>query len=326
MTSTRRATFKILAGGLIAPALLASPRVLRASAPMRVGTIKVPHWAAVWEIGSYLPAGQSVELVEFKTSLEMIAALTAGSLDIATIGYWHAIRMLDQGADLQALAGICSGGSRVLVRSGVSVDGWKGLRGKVCSVARGSTQDLQFLLAMKNSGLAIKDVDYRDLGGNMAVHASAMQQKQIDVASMWEPFASQVIERGLAIELPGLYEKSFSANGIMVAMTETVGKKRDQVQAVVTGHAKSTDALASDPEKFLLQAVKLSGFTRDTMIMANKNTTLEYLLRMNDARKIAMVAHDFAYAKSNVETKLSKAFNYSFLEEATHKKAADLGL
>ena len=148
-------------GGLVGSAVMAAPGTVQAAVPVRVGAIKVPHWAAVWEIGSYIPTGHAVELVEFKTSLEMIAALTAGSLDIATIGYWHAVRMLDQGADIQALAGICSGRSRLVVRSEVKVDGWKGLRGKACSVSRESTQDLQFLLAVKNNGLTLKDIDYR---------------------------------------------------------------------------------------------------------------------------------------------------------------------
>lgn len=322
---TRRNAVKIFAGGLIAPAVIGAPGVVRAASAIRVGAIKVPHWAAVWEIGSYMPAGRAVELVEFKTSLEMIAAFTAGNLDIATIGYWHAIRMLDQRADIQALAGICSGGSRVVVRKDVAVGKWQDLRGKVCSVGRGSTQDLQFLLALKNNGLAKTDIDYRDLGGNMAVHISALQQKQIEVASMWEPFASQVIDQGLAVYLPGLYENSFRANGIMVTMAETVGKKRDDIQAIIAAHVKSTDDFNKDAEKYLQHAIKLSGFSREIMKMANANTTLEYVLRKSDAHKVAAVANEFAYARSNVGPKIDSAFNYAFLENATGKKAAELG-
>ncbi len=322
---TRRNAVRIFAGGLIAPAVIGAPGVLRAASAIRVGAIKVPHWAAVWEIGSYMPAGRAVELVEFKTSLEMIAAFTAGNLDIATIGYWHAIRMLDQRADIQALAGICSGGSRVVVRKDVAVGKWQDLRGKVCSVGRGSTQDLQFLLALKNNGLAKSDIDYRDLGGNMAVHISALQQKQIEVASMWEPFASQVIDQGLAVDLPGLYQNSFKANGLMVTMTETVGKKRDDIQAIITAHVKSTDDFNKDADKYLQHAIKLSGFSREIMKMANANTTLEYVLRKSDAQKVAAVANEFAYARSNVVPKIDGAFNYTFLEHATGKKAAELG-
>jgi ABC-type nitrate/sulfonate/bicarbonate transport system substrate-binding protein len=197
--------------------------------------------------------------------------------------------------------------------------------GKTCAVARGSTQDLQFLLALKNNDLSMQDITYRDLGGNMAVHVSALQQKQADASSMWEPFASQAIQQGVATELPGLYEGSFMSNGILVASTETIAKKHDQVQAVVSAQVKSTDALVADPEKYLALAIKLSGFSREAMIMANKNTTLEYMLRKADARKIATVANQFAYAKSDVGSKLDQAFNYSFLEAATGKKAAELG-
>lgn len=325
MKLSRRSVVKIAAGGILSASVLGRPAVLRAAAPIRVGTIRTPHWAAVWDIGSFMPAAQTIDLVEFKTSLEMIAALAAGSLDVATIGYWHTIRMLDQGADVQAVAGICSGGSRVIVRNGIAVTDWASLRGRPCSVARGSTQDLQFLLALKNSGLGIKDVDYKDLGGNMAVHVSALQQAQVDAASMWEPFASQAVQQGFGTELPGIYEKSFSANGIMVATTATIDKLGDQIKAVVAAHVQATDSLVKDPDKYLAQATKLSGFSRETMVMANKNTELEYLLRKADARKIAGVANDFAYAKSNVAAKLDTAFNYTFLQAATGKTAAELG-
>lgn len=326
MPRTRRSVIKGMAGSLLAPALIGAPLVARASAPLTVGTIKVAHWAGVWEIPQHLPAGSTkVDLVEFKTSLEMIAALTAGNLDVATIGYWHAIRMLDQGAKIDALAGICSGGSRLVVRKGLGIDGWKGLRGKNCATARGSTQDLQFLMALKGNGLTVGDIEYRDLGGNMAVHISALQQKQIDASSMWEPFASQVIQQGLAEELPGLYEGSFTANGIMVATRDTIARRRGDIQAMVTAHVKSTTALANDAAKFLEQAAKIVGFDREIVKMANKNTTLEYVLRKADGRKIATIANEVKYAKTDVGPALDQAFNYAFLEAATGKKAAELG-
>jgi len=325
MKLTRRKAIKALTGGLAASALMGFPSVLRAATSIKVGTIKVPHWAAVWELGNYVPAGTTIELVEFKTSLEMIAAFTANNLDVATIGYWHAVRMLDQGANVQGLAGICSKGSRLIVRPGLTLGGWKELRGKTCAVARGSTQDLQFLLALKSNGLTVGDINYRDLGGNMAVHVSALQQHQADTSAMWEPFASQAIQQGLGTELSGLYEGSFTANGVMVASSDTISKRRDEVQAVVSAQVKSTNALTGDPDKFLALAIKLSGFNRETMVMANQNTVLEYILRMSDARKIATVANQVGYAKSDVGSKLGQAFNYTFLSAATGKKAEELG-
>jgi ABC-type nitrate/sulfonate/bicarbonate transport system substrate-binding protein len=192
-------------------------------------------------------------------------------------------------------------------------------------VARGSTQDVQFLLALKNKGVALKDVNYRDLGGNMAVHITALQNGQIDTSSMWEPFASQVIQQGIATGFSTLYDESFRVNGLMMVRAEMVEKQRDLVQALVDSVVKATDRLLKNETEFLDLSVKLSGFPRDTMAMANKNSFLEYVLRMDDARKLAAAVQDVGYTKSDVRPKLDSAFDYSFLAKATGRTPKDLG-
>jgi ABC-type nitrate/sulfonate/bicarbonate transport system substrate-binding protein len=324
-TLSRRDAIKLLAGAGAAASTLGRSRPARAASPVRLGTIKTPHWAASWLIPDYVAKGVQVQLVEFKTSLEMISALTAGNLDVGTVGYWHFIRMLDQGANVRAVAGLCSGGTRLVVRKGVTLATWDDLRGKNCAVARGSTQDIQFLLSLKNRGLSMKDINYRDLGGNMAVHISALQQGQMDTSSMWEPFASQVIQQNIATEFSTLYDESFRVNGLVFVPAEYADKNRDAVQAVIDAHVKATDRLVKNSNEFLDIAIKLSGFPRDTMVMANNNSFLEYVLRMDDARKLAAAVQEFGYAKTDVRPKLDTAFDYRFLAKATGKGPKELG-
>lgn len=119
MILTRRDALLGLYASIAALSSATPSRPAWAGSTIRVGNIKVPHWAAVWMIPDLVPKSVSVEMVEFKTSLEMIAAMSAGSLDIATIGYWHLVRLLDQGANVKAVAGICSGGTRLVVRKGI---------------------------------------------------------------------------------------------------------------------------------------------------------------------------------------------------------------
>jgi ABC-type nitrate/sulfonate/bicarbonate transport system substrate-binding protein len=321
---SRRDAIKLLAGAGAAAGMLARPRPSRASTPVRLGTIKTPHWAASWLIPD-VAKGVQVQLVEFKTSLEMISALTAGNLDVGTIGYWHFIRMLDQGADVTAVAGLCSGGTRLVARPGANIAKWDDLRGKNCAVARGSTQDIQFLLSLKNHGLSMKDINYKDLGGSMAVHITALQQKQTDTSSMWEPFASQVIQQNIATEFSTLYDDSFRVNGLVFCPAAYVEKNRDGLQALIDAHVKATDQLTRNPNEFLEMAMKLSGFPRETMVMANKNSFLEYVLRRDDARKLAAAVQEFGYTKTDVRSKLDTAFDYSFLAKATGKYPRELG-
>jgi NitT/TauT family transport system substrate-binding protein len=325
-TLSRRQVLRVVTGAGAGLATAAGrPRRARAAPELRVGAIKVPHWAATWIIPDHLARGVTVKLVEFKTSLEMISALTAGNLDVANIGYWHFIRLLDQGASVKAVAGLSSGGTRLVVRKGVPVTTWADLKGKTCAVARGSTQDIQFLLALKNRGVSRGDITYKDLGGSMAVHITGLQQGQVDTSSMWEPFASQVIQQGIATHFSTLYEEAFRVNGLIYVGAELADRQRDAVQALVDAHVKATERLLANRAEFLDLSVKLSGFPRETMVMANENSFPEYVLRMDDARKLAAAVQEIGYAKTDVRPKLDTAFDYGFLARATGKSPKDLG-
>ncbi len=317
----------LLSGGamLTLGSMLAHPSTARASGTLRFGTIKSSHQAATWIIPEYVPKGVDVRLVEFKTSLELISAQTAGNIDIGNIGYWHFVRLLDQGANVTAVAGVSSGGSRLVARKGVQVKSWADLKGKSCAAARGSTQDIQFLLSLKNNGLSMKDVNYRDLGGNMAVFISALQQGQVDVASMWEPFASQVVEQNVADSFSTMYDDSFRVNSLLYGDTAYLEKNRDVVQMFVAAHVKATDRLLKNPDEYLELGMKLVGFPRETMQLANKNSFPEYVLRMDDARKLATAVFDLKYTKSDVRPKLDGAFDYRFVTQATGKSAKEMG-
>jgi ABC-type nitrate/sulfonate/bicarbonate transport system substrate-binding protein len=321
---SRRDAAKTIAG-LAAASCIFPPRLSRADTTVRIGTIKTPHWAATFLLPDYVAKPVQVNLVEFKTSLEMISALTAGSLDIGTIGYWHFVRMLDQGAEVKAVAGLCSGGTRMLVRNGAAISKWEDLRGKTCGAARGSTQEIQFLMALKKHGLAQSDINYRDLGGNAAVHITALQQAQVDTTSIWEPFASQAIEQNVAREFSTLYDDSFRVNALVMVPAAYAASNKDAVQHVIDGLVKATDHLVKTPSAFVDLAVKLSGFSRETIAAANANSFPEYLLRMEDAQKLAAAVRDIGYTKSDVRPKLQTALDYAFLMQSTGKARNELG-
>ncbi|MBS0220399.1 MAG: ABC transporter substrate-binding protein [Proteobacteria bacterium] len=324
-TVSRRAALGLLGGAVSSASALLAPRQASAATTVRLASSKVPHWAAVWQIPKFMSGGVNVELIEFKTSSEMISALTAGSVDLAAIGYWQFVRMLDLNAKVKAISGVCSGGTRLVVRKGVAVRDWSDLRGKVCAVARGSTQDIQFLLALKNKGISVKDLQYKDLGGNLAVHITALQQGQTDVAAMWEPFASQVLENGIGTQFSTLYDESFRVNALLAGHDSYVDKNAAAVQAVVDALVKSTDRLNSSPSDFLEAAMAISGFPRKTMEMSNSNVFLEYVLRSDDANKLASAVLEFGYVRNDVRPKFTTALDYQFLMKATGKSRKELG-
>jgi hypothetical protein len=93
----------------------------------------------------------------------------------------------------------------------------------------------------------------------------------------------------------------------------------------VAAHVKATDRLLKNPDEYLELGMKLVGFPRETMQLANKNSFPEYVLRMDDARKLATAVFDLKYTKSDVRPKLDGAFDYRFVTQATGKSAREMG-
>ena len=181
------------------------------------------------------------------------------------------------------------------------------------------------MLALKKHGLSRNDIVYRDLGGNMGVHINALQQKQVDASSMWEPFAAEVIKQDVAYEFSTLYEHSFRVNGLLFATGEYLEKNRDLLQTFVQAQIKATERLLKNFDEWTDLTVRLTGFSRETMVLANKNSFLEYVLRMGDAKKMAAAIHELGYSKTDVSPKLDSAFDYSFIAKGTGKSPKELG-
>ena len=122
---SRRDILGVLAVGAAASGA-GHPTAALAVEPLRIGVVKVPQWAAAWLAPEMMPTASQGRLIEFKTSLEEITAFNAGSLDVANVGYWHFLRMLDQGFNVKAIAGLASGelqllcGRKRISRAGLS--------------------------------------------------------------------------------------------------------------------------------------------------------------------------------------------------------------
>jgi ABC-type nitrate/sulfonate/bicarbonate transport system substrate-binding protein len=322
---TRRRAMSLLGGAAASASMIGSLGRASAATSISFGAPRIPHYAAAWLVRDYMPAELTVELVEFKAGAEMVTALVSGSVDVGAIGYWHLIRLLDQGVDVEAVAGLASGGTRLVVRKGVAVKDWADLKGKTCAVMRGSIQDVQFLMALKKHGLTPADVNYRDLGSNLAVHWTALQQGEIDASAMTEPFASKIIQEGLAYQFSTLYDDSFRINGVVVARSGFIKANPYAVKTIANALVKSTDRLNGNSTEFVDFTAKLSGFSPDVMAMAVQNVMLDYNMPEQEARRVASAVHEFGYAQSDVGAQLGKALNYSFLSEVTGKSPKALG-
>lgn len=293
-----------------------------------VPTVHSTHWATAQQF--ITDKNVKIQLMPFKTNNEMMVAMQSGSLDMMTMGYNNTVTALARGpVDYKYIAGVSVGGSRLLVRNGVKVDSWADLRGKRIGSSRGSTQYQQLVLAMKAHGLDIdKDVTFTNIAGAPDM-VLALSRGDVDAVSIWEPSASEAIQKGFAHEVPAItssfYDDSFRLNSGLVVRNDFAKQHPEAVQAVMNGYYKAWQKVTSDQNWWLSEFAKLSTSTPAALDLAVKNVQPVVNL---DRSQIAQVAQRLADAKlvdKDVTAQIGSLLDYQYLEKASGKQAKDLG-
>ena len=159
-------------------------------------------------------------------------ALQRGLLDISTIPMTYVIRGVSQGYDFKAFQGVCGGTSRIVAHKDTNIYKLEDLKGKRIGVCKFSSQDVYLIIALAGVGLDWqKDVKRVDLA-NPATVVGALQKKEIDAVSIWDPWGSKMIVEGFGRNVPGIYKYWSKMHQMGVARSDFVEAAPQALQAV----------------------------------------------------------------------------------------------
>ncbi len=181
--------------------------------------MKVATVGATSDVGFYIAdergylqeEGLGISFERVQSGPQMIPFLASGQLDVAggsTSGALYSAVQRDIPLRIVADKGSHRPGftfAYVLVRKdlvdGGQVKGWADLKGKKVAISSTDNSGEVFVdKTMRSVGLTIKDVDNPILG--YPDQGAAFLNKAIDAAQTIEPFATQWVERGLAVTMP----------------------------------------------------------------------------------------------------------------------------
>lgn len=298
---------------------------------VRVGYLKVIQWTHLADIAAHVdPAKVKIEMKEFKTSNEVLVALTAGSVDIGDIGYNHLASALERGQkDLQFIAGLSSKGSALIQRKGADITDWSSLRGRKIGGSRGSTQYTQLATGLKANGLDVnKDVQFVNLNSSTDMNI-ALRNGDVDAIMQWEPGASNAIADGYGEAVPqvaaSLYEQTFQVSSGVAARKEFVEDEPAAAQAVVDGYYKSYTKITQDHAYWIDTFAKLVQTDRKVLEAASKNAQPEFGMDQADIGRMLKALADSGTTKKDMFEELKGQLNYTFAEKASGKSAPELG-
>jgi sulfonate transport system substrate-binding protein len=136
-----------------------------------------------------------VDWSDFTSGPPMLQAMSAGSVDIGSVGDAPPVFAAAGGSQIAVVSALAANplGSAILVPAHSPIHSVAQLRGKRVAVTQGSSANYHLLAVLKNAGLTIKDVtpDYLQPPEAQAAFASA----KVDAWDVWSPFIEQAVAR-----------------------------------------------------------------------------------------------------------------------------------
>ena len=121
--------FKPLAAGLVACAFFTSLSAHAADDVIRLGNLKLAHFAAISYIKEIAPkCGIKVEESTFAKGLDVMQAIIADELDVGATASEAAISGRAKGVPIYVVAGFAKGGARLVARPDAGIKTVKDLK------------------------------------------------------------------------------------------------------------------------------------------------------------------------------------------------------
>ena len=207
--------------------------------------------------------GLDIELLSLNPS-DGQAAVLAGKVDLATIPPLTVAQAKIEGHDVVSFAPNMFNHASIVVPPGSSIKRFEDLKGKrigTLSVATSVYRTMQMLA--RERGLDWEKDFQLQISASMPVVTGLLQQKQLDMATLTEPFTSKSIVAGYGVELASVNEMWKEKHGVsalavlLTAKGDWFAKNRDVakrlLQAQIEGGAVAATANETRAQRKFLQ-------------------------------------------------------------------------
>jgi NitT/TauT family transport system substrate-binding protein len=164
---------------------------------LRVGYVPEPAHGLYFvarEKGYFKEEGVDVDLFQFGSAAEGMAALKADKLDVGTFGTTAPLLFISKGSEFTFFGGMMIGGQAIVARpdrlAELSGKDLKVYKGKKIGLVKLSTGDVVFKGALKKAGIDWrKDITFVEFGSATAV-VEAVKKGVVDAGLLWPPHFS----------------------------------------------------------------------------------------------------------------------------------------
>ena len=256
------------------------------AAELRIGSWKTAQTIQPWFYQDAIEGKDSLQVFAFTNPADQKTALLAGSLEMTGTTLAHAIQSAAMGQPVVVVAALCNRCSALVVAKDGPIRAVADLKGRKIGYVPGTMHEILLREALLREGLQperdvrLVRIDFFDMG-------TALAQGAIDAFLSGEPLPSVAVDQGYGRILAHPYydESVGTINAAMLVTRRMIEQQPDMVQRLVTAHARATETLQQDRERWLGRA-EAFGTPRRVLELAAGNMELAWRM---DAAFIARV-------------------------------------
>ncbi|GEN55405.1 aliphatic sulfonate ABC transporter substrate-binding protein [Halobacillus faecis] len=272
-----------------------------------------------------LPDGTKVNYQYFPDGSSFMTAIETGDIQGGLVGPGPAMNHFTSGAEINVVAAGSTGGTVIMAREGAGINSPEDLAGKTFVSPRvGCTHDVQFETMMKEEfGITSDRIDgeMKHVTGKPATYASLFETKNVDVATVPEPWASSIEEQGsgkVLVDTPDVAFGETLPAAVFVTSQKLVDENPDMVESIVEAHKKATDFINENPEEAKQIAIdKIKDITdqelsKEVIDRAWERIDFTYDVNEENLQKFADSSYDLEFLKEKPD--LTGLVDTSFLD------------
>jgi NitT/TauT family transport system substrate-binding protein len=153
------------------------------------------------EEGFFREEGLDAELIQSASAVTLAAGLETGKFDVAFIGSVPLLTFQGDGHDLTIFGGAMTNGHGFVIKSALVPPGYREgdisiFKGKTVATVKNSVQEYELEVLLNKEGLTVGQDVKVVYFGNQTDAYNALQIQDIDIVSIYSPFASRARTEG----------------------------------------------------------------------------------------------------------------------------------
>ncbi len=250
---------------------------------VRLGNLKLAHFAAISYMKEMKDCGIKIEERTFAKGPDVMQGILAGEIDVGATASEAAVSGRAAGAPIYIVAGFAKGGARLLSRSDLNIKDVPSLKGKKVGVTRGSIQELLLAAELGKHNLTSSEQPGKDVQLVYLIYPDlnqALATKNVDAIMQSEPYSAQAINKKYATEILKPYDTPVGEPIRTLVMSQDFhDKKRATAEKFMRCFVRATKTFIDQPataQKYVSETLFKGQVTKQDFDDAISNSPYTY--------------------------------------------------